>query len=55
MTACPTCAAEQPAGAKFCIECGAPQQTGCPSCGTAVVRMSASDDPACGSDRHIVP
>jgi class 3 adenylate cyclase len=37
MTSCPTCAAEQPAGAKFCIECGAPQQTGCPSCGTAVV------------------
>jgi class 3 adenylate cyclase len=37
MTACPTCAAEQPEGAKFCITCGAPQQTGCPSCGTAVI------------------
>ena len=25
------------------------------SCGVALVVMSASDDPACGSDRHIVP
>ena len=49
MTACPTCAAEQPAGAKFCIECGAPQQTGCPSCGTAVVPGASVQRPSCGA------
>ncbi|HEY3530545.1 MAG TPA: adenylate/guanylate cyclase domain-containing protein, partial [Nocardioides sp.] len=37
MTACLSCGVDQPAGAKFCIECGAAQQTGCPACGTAVV------------------
>ncbi len=31
---CASCGAENPAGAKFCIECAAPLQKRCPSCGT---------------------
>jgi class 3 adenylate cyclase/tetratricopeptide (TPR) repeat protein len=30
---CPTCAAENVAGAKFCNECGAALAAGCPTCG----------------------
>ncbi len=32
---CPECQHENPAGAKFCNECGTPLQLRCPSCGTA--------------------
>ncbi len=39
MSACPSCAADLPAGAKFCPECGAPAaQRSCPSCGTPADR-----------------
>src|SRR4030095_2179356 len=31
---CASCGAENPAGAKFCIECAAPLKKRCPSCGT---------------------
>ncbi len=31
--ACPNCAAENPAGAKFCMECGAELSPKCPHCG----------------------
>src|SRR5215813_14859211 len=30
---CPSCGFENPAGARFCIECGGPLQHRCPSCG----------------------
>jgi class 3 adenylate cyclase len=30
---CATCGAENPAGARFCSDCGAPLQQACPSCG----------------------
>jgi len=30
---CPSCGAENPAGQKFCGECGSPLQAACPSCG----------------------
>lgn len=33
---CPACKTELPAGAKFCLSCGAPQPTACPSCGTSL-------------------
>ena len=36
MSPCASCGAELPAGAKFCVECGAPQQQGCASCGAAL-------------------
>jgi class 3 adenylate cyclase/tetratricopeptide (TPR) repeat protein len=32
---CSRCQAENPAGAKFCGQCGAPLGAGCPSCGAA--------------------
>ena len=31
---CTSCGTENPAGAKFCMSCGAPFAAGCPSCGT---------------------
>jgi class 3 adenylate cyclase len=31
---CPSCGSDNPAGAKFCIECAAPLQRRCSSCGT---------------------
>lgn len=31
---CPKCQFENPAGAKFCIECGAKMELACPNCGT---------------------
>ena len=34
--ACRSCGAENPAGAKFCVECGAAQGTACPACGAQV-------------------
>src|SRR5262249_33550200 len=30
---CAGCGSENPAGARFCIECGSPLQNRCPSCG----------------------
>ena len=30
---CTRCGSENPAGARFCIECGGPLQTRCPTCG----------------------
>src|SRR4051794_8807467 len=36
MTQCPACSADVPPGAKFCMECGAPQLQACASCGTAL-------------------
>ena len=32
---CSDCGTENPVGAKFCAECGAPLATACPVCGTA--------------------
>ena len=32
---CPRCQAENPAGMKFCGQCGAPLASACPSCGAA--------------------
>jgi class 3 adenylate cyclase/tetratricopeptide (TPR) repeat protein len=34
--ACRACGVTNPAGAKFCVECGAPQSVGCPSCGNPI-------------------
>jgi class 3 adenylate cyclase/tetratricopeptide (TPR) repeat protein len=34
---CRSCGVENPAGAKFCVECGAPQSTACPGCGAPVM------------------
>ncbi|HEU0236424.1 MAG TPA: adenylate/guanylate cyclase domain-containing protein [Candidatus Limnocylindrales bacterium] len=34
---CGSCGAANPAGAKFCLECGTPVSTACPRCGTAAV------------------
>jgi hypothetical protein len=34
---CPSCAAENPQGKKFCIECGTPLALSCGSCGAALV------------------
>jgi class 3 adenylate cyclase/tetratricopeptide (TPR) repeat protein len=34
---CSACGAENPAGHKFCSECGAPLVTGCPSCGSQFI------------------
>jgi class 3 adenylate cyclase len=31
---CPSCGSDNPAGAKFCIECATPLQRRCPRCGT---------------------
>jgi len=31
---CPACGTQNPAGAKFCVECGTGLAAGCPSCGT---------------------
>ena len=33
MTACTSCATDQPAGARFCNHCGAPMAASCPVCG----------------------
>src|SRR5215467_5214550 len=33
MPSCVRCRAENPAGTKFCGQCGAPLASGCPSCG----------------------
>ncbi|MEO7117598.1 MAG: zinc ribbon domain-containing protein, partial [Candidatus Limnocylindrales bacterium] len=34
---CPRCGHENPAGAKFCLECGTPFNRNCPDCGHSVV------------------
>jgi class 3 adenylate cyclase/tetratricopeptide (TPR) repeat protein len=34
---CPSCEADTPDGAKFCIECGAPLRARCPQCGVDVL------------------
>jgi len=49
MTTCASCGADQPAGAKFCNECGAPQASGCPVCGTSVP-PAAKFCNECGAD-----
>ncbi|MGH7611088.1 MAG: AAA family ATPase, partial [Candidatus Dormibacteria bacterium] len=36
MSACPGCAAEVPAGQRFCGNCGAPQVAACANCGAAL-------------------
>ena len=36
MAACASCGAENPAGKKFCSECGTPLAIACPSCGAAL-------------------
>jgi len=41
---CPRCDAENPAGMKFCGQCGAPLASLCPSCGTA----NPPDNKFCG-------
>jgi len=33
---CPSCGVVNPATAKFCVECGAPQSVGCPGCGSPI-------------------
>ncbi|HEY3527634.1 MAG TPA: adenylate/guanylate cyclase domain-containing protein [Nocardioides sp.] len=49
MTACTGCGADQPAGAKFCNECGAAMVSGCPVCGSAVP-PAAKFCNECGAD-----
>ncbi len=41
---CGACGTENPAGRKFCRECGAPLALDCPACGTA----NPPDDKFCG-------
>src|SRR5919201_1471569 len=36
MAACSSCGAENPAGKKFCTECGKPLALACPSCGAEI-------------------
>src|ERR671934_956853 len=36
MAVCASCGAENPAGKKFCTECGTPLALSCPSCGAAI-------------------
>lgn len=45
---CPSCRAEAPDGAKFCMECGAPLPRTCPACGHAVPG-AAKFCPECGA------
>jgi class 3 adenylate cyclase len=49
MAACSSCGADQPAGAKFCNECGSPLATGCPVCGASIV-PGAKFCNECGAD-----
>jgi len=37
---CPQCQHENPAGAKFCVECASPIEQRCPACGTAAPAMA---------------
>ncbi|HET9842892.1 MAG TPA: adenylate/guanylate cyclase domain-containing protein, partial [Nocardioides sp.] len=48
MHACGSCGADQPAGAKFCSQCGTPLQSVCPSCGNPT-QPSARFCQQCGS------
>src|SRR4051794_19140016 len=41
---CPSCGTENPAGKRFCKECGTPLVAACPSCGAALV----GDEKFCG-------
>lgn len=43
-----TCATENPAGAKFCIECGQPLRRSCSACGGEVA-ADANFCPQCGA------
>jgi len=45
---CTNCAAENPAGARFCISCGTALERSCPACGTPAPPQ-ARFCPACGS------
>src|SRR5919201_4513724 len=36
MAVCASCGAENPAGKKFCTECGTPLALSCPSCGATI-------------------
>src|SRR5437879_3224065 len=45
---CTSCAAENPAGARFCISCGTALERSCPACGTPAPEQ-ARFCPACGS------
>src|SRR3569623_3268947 len=49
MQTCASCGADQPAGAKFCNECGAPLAIACPVC-AAPVPPGAKFCNECGAD-----
>jgi ABC-type oligopeptide transport system substrate-binding subunit/class 3 adenylate cyclase len=51
---CPQCGTENPAGAKFCFECGARLAVACPLCGTTLP-MQAKFCPECGAPQLAVP
>ena len=51
---CPSCGAENPSGARFCNNCGAPQAAACPDCGNANPPGSRFCN-ACGSPLAAAP
>ena len=46
---CPTCSAANPAGAKFCVECGTRLAAACPSCGATTNPPGARFCAECGT------
>ncbi len=50
MAACPACASEQKDGARFCDQCGAPQQVACTNCGSEL-RPGARFCDQCGASQ----
>ena len=46
---CPACSAENPAGAKFCVECGTRLVSGCPGCGSTTNPDGARFCATCGT------
>src|SRR4051794_3336880 len=52
--ACSACGAESPAGARFCMSCGAPLERQCPSCGERVPH-DARFCIACGTSLDAAP
>ena len=53
-TQCVQCGVYLPAGAKFCHECGAKQESACPQCG-ALLLSSAKFCHKCGAQQEAVP
>ena len=54
MAACPSCSTENPPGARFCQECGAPLKLGCEACGEPLP-PSAKFCPSCGAPAGAAP